>query len=573
MGAFLSFVFFTALVGVITYYRTRTEDLRTGKGYFLAGNSLNGWVIAGSLLLTNLSAANFTGMTAMVYGGNLAPIAWTVTVIPPLVFFAGVILPTFLRRGFATIPEFLEMRYGSSTRRIVTAFFLSAYVIGGMPVALYGGAIAFIHLFDLPAQLGLGETASVWLVVCALGTIGGIYALFGGLKGVAESDTLNGAGLLIGGVLVFVFAVAAVGQGSFAAGARTVFTTETWKLDAIGDKHDLVPFAVLFTGMLLHNLFYWCTNQFIVQRCFGARSLRQGQQGLLIAAFFKLLNVFYIALPGVIAFHLYGPGQFANNDWVYPTLVRDVMPAVFVGFFAAVIFGTVFSTYNSILNSVVTLYAIDLYRPLWGRNISDEALIRHGKRVGMCLVLATMLIAPLIMMFPDGIFQYMVKTEILFGSPIFLILLVGYFSRSVSTRAANITLVSYLVTVGFFQYVFDSGLHFLHVLAVLFLLHGAMLFGLSRLLPNRRMAAPPPEVGGVDLRPWKYFPHVSVLAVAMMLLTYVVFSSWGLVNEVRPKQIDWGFVVGGLAFTAAIFGVSLIIHSRRTRFRPGPDER
>ena len=276
MSLLLSFMFFTSLVGVVTYWRTRKENLNSGKGYFLAGNSLSGWVIAGSLLLTNLSAANFTGMTAQVYGGNLAPIAWTVTVIPSLIFLAGVMLPTFLRRGFTTIPEFLENRYGPSTRKIVTGLFLFCYLVGGMPVALYGGALAIIHMFDVPVLLGLDEGTCVWIIVWALGLIGAVYALFGGLKGVAVSDTLNGIGLLIGGVLVFIFGLAAVGGGHFGAGAKTVFTTETWKLDAVGSQQDFVPFAVLFTGMVLHNLFFWCTNQFIVQRAFGARSLKEG---------------------------------------------------------------------------------------------------------------------------------------------------------------------------------------------------------------------------------------------------------------------------------------------------------
>ncbi len=565
MGTVLSFVFFTALVGAITYLHTHKEDLGSHRGYFLAGSTLNGWVIAGSLLLTNLSAANFTGMTALVYASNLAPIAWTVTVIPPLVFFAGVMLPTFLRNGFTTIPEFLEYRYGTGTRRLVTALFLFAYVFGGMPVALYGGAIAFIHLFDVQGLLGLGEEGSVWVVVWSLGIIGGIYALFGGLRGVAISDTINGVGLLVGGVLVLFFGIRAVGGGAFAEGMHTVFTTETWKLDAIGDHDDIVPFSVLFTGMLLHNLFFWCTNQFIVQRCFGARSLREGQKGVLIAGFFKLLNVFYIAIPGVIAFHLYGPGHFANNDWVYPTLVRDVMPGVFAGFFAAVIFGTVLSTYNSILNSTVTIFAVDFYKPLRGASLSDASIIRHSKFVGSGLVLLTMLIAPLIMRFQEGIFQYMVKTEILFGSPIFLILLVGYFSTRVSAAAANITLVSYLTTLGVLQHLVDTGLHFLHILALLFIVHCGLLFALSRILPRHRAGTrlPPVADTGMDLRPWKYFSHLSALAVTAMLLTYVAFSTWGLVDEARPKQLDPEFIAGGLVLAAGILGVPAWIRLRR----------
>lgn len=573
MGTLASFLFFTLLVGIITYLRTHREDLASKKGYFLGGNSLNGWVIAGSLLLTNLSAANFTGMTAQVYGGNLAPIAWTVTVIPPLVFFAGVFLPTFLRRGYTTIPEFLENRFGPSTRRIVTALFLFAYIFGGMPVALYGGAIAIIHLFGIPALLGLDETTCVWLVVWALGIIGGLYALFGGLRGVAISDTLNGTGLLIGGALVFVFGISAIGAGDFLSGAHQVFTTGTEKLDAIGSSTDLVPFAVLFTGMLLHNLFFWCTNQFIVQRCFGARSLREGQKGVLIAGFFKILNVFYIAIPGVIAFHLYGAGHFENNDWVYPTLARDVMPGAFVGFFAAVIFGTVLSTYNSVLNSSVTIFALDVYKPVWGRHLDDDVIIRRAKWVGSFLVLLTMLIAPLIMRFQEGIFQYMVKTEILFGSPIFLVLLVGFFSKKVSTRAANVTLVSYLLTLALFQHVLDVPLHFLHILAILFVLHAGLFFSLSRLWPNRR---PIPATRGetdIDLTPWRWFPHVSVGITVMMVATYVAFSSLGFVENAAEKNTDYGFIAGGLVMAAAIFGIPWHIHRRNRRARAGGHRR
>ncbi len=570
MSLFLSFLFFTALVGGITYWRTRNENLSSGKGYFLAGRSLNGWVIAGSLLLTNLSAANFTGVTAQVYATNMAPIAWSVTVIPALIFLAGVMLPTFLRRGFTTIPEFLENRYGASTRRIVTGLFLFCYLVGGMPVALYGGAIAIIHMFNVPVLLGLDESICVWIIVWALGLIGGVYALFGGLKGVAVSDTLNGIGLLIGGVLVFFFGLAAVGSGSFGVGARQVFTTETWKLDAVGSQADLVPFAVLFTGMVLHNLFFWCTNQFIVQRTFGARSLKEGQKGVLIAGFFKILNLFYIAFPGVIAFHLYGSGHFGNNDWVYPTLVRDVLPEVLVGFFAAVIFGSVLSTYNSVLNSSVTLFAVDLYQPLRGKEMSEETVIRFSKRVGAVLVFLTMFFAPLLMTLQGGIFQYMVKTEILFGSPIFLILLIGYFSKKVSAKVANLTLVSFLVSLTLFQHVLVIDLHFLHILAILFVLHAGLCFLLAKVWPSQREIVLPTEPTGVDLRPWKYFVPVSGLAMLTMIGAYVVFSPWGLVQTATDKGIDMGWLIAGLVMSAVIFGIPIRLYLRSKSRVDGP---
>lgn len=562
MGTFLSFLFFTSFVAVVTYLRTRKENLNSSQGYFLGGNSLSGWVIAGSLLLTNLSAANITGMTAQVYGSNLAPIAWTVAVIPPLLLFAGVLLPTFLRRGFATIPEFLEQRYGSSTRRLVTALFLFCYVFGGMPVALYGGAIAIMHLFNVPVLLGVDEATCVWILVGLLGLIGGTYALFGGLKGVAVSDTLNGIGLLTGGLLVFIFGVRFVGDGNFFSGAKTIFTTETHKLDAIGGKNDLVPFAVIFTGMVMHNAFYWCTNQFIVQRCFGARSLAEGQKGVIIAGYFKILNVFYIAIPGVIAYHIYGGGAFDNNDFVYPTLVRDIMPGVFVGFFAAVIFGAVLSTYNSVLNSSITLFAIDIYKPLWGSHLSDDVIIKRSKIAGCLLVILTMFIAPLIMQFKGGLFLYMVKAEVLFGAPIFLTLLVGYFSKTVSTKAANITLVSYLVMLSICQFWPPFGLHFLHTLGALFVIHVGMLFGLSRVYLLDRSIEPTTPDSDIDMTPWRHFKLVGGLSLVLMVVTYIIFSPWGLVKNAVDKNIDWGFLSAGLVVAILMYLIPYRIYKR-----------
>lgn len=532
MGTLLSFLFFTVLVGVITYQRTRKENLHSSKGYFLGGKSLNGWVIAGSMLLTNLSAANFTGMTALVYGGNLAPIAWTVTVVVPLIFFGGVLLPIFLRGEFSTVPEFLEYRYGASTQRFVAFLFLLSYILSGMPVALYGGAIAFIQLFHVAALTGLGQTANIWLIVVTLGIIGGIYALVGGLKGVAISDTLNGIGLLFGGVLVFIFGVRAVGHGGFFTGLHTIATTHTDKLNAIGGAGDAVPFSVLFTGMLLHNLYYWCTNQFIIQRTLGARSLKEGQKGVLITAFLKVLNLFYIAAPGVIAFHFYGPKHFANNDWAYAALIQDTMPTVFVGFFAAVIFGTVLSHFIGVLNSAVTVFAIDLYKPIWGRDQPDAVVIARAKRIGIFIGLVAVVIAPFIMQFREGLFQYMVKVEIIFGAPICLILLVGFFFRGVSTRAANITMVIYLLTLGLPLFGFiDLKLHYLHVLGILFVIHVGIALTLGHFLPEKAQRAVRPPVTDIDTRPWKHFAWVSALAVAAMIATYVVFSPLGLAGK------------------------------------------
>lgn len=546
MGTFLSFLFFTGLVGLITYLRTRRDNLHSSKGYFLAGNSLNGWVIAGSLMLTNLSAANFTGMTGNVYKGNLSPIAWTATVIPVLIYFCAYLLPTFLKGGFTTIPEFLENRFSASTRRIVAIMFLFSYILSGMPVALYGGSIAINQLFGVPEAFGITPEVSIWIVVWGLGIIGSIYALFGGLKGVAVSDTLNGIGLLIGGALVFIIGVYQVGDQNFIAGAKTILTKNTEILDAIGDVTDGIPFSVLFTGMLLHNLFFWSTNQFIIQRTLGARSLKEGQKGVMIASFFKILNIFYIAMPGVIALHLYGPDHFENPDWVYPTLIGDIMPTFMVGFFAAVIFGTVLSTFNSVLNSSVTIFALDIYKPLFGKGLDDDTIIQRSKKIGVAMAVITMTIAPFIMYFPEGIFTFMVKVDSLFGAPILMVLLLGYFSRKTPPFAANICLGIFLAVYGAFMFVIPVDMHYLHYMAILFVVFISLALLIGRIRPETKPDFRDAGAEGVDVTPWKHFKTVSIVATLVMIGAYILLSPIGLVEAERDKTIEYGYIVMGI---------------------------
>jgi SSS family solute:Na+ symporter len=549
MSTILTFLFFTGLVGFITYLRTHNDNLQ---------NSLNGWVIAGSLMLTNLSAANFTGMTGNVYAGNLSPIAWTVTVIPVLIYFSAVLLPTFLRGGFATIPEFLENRFGKSTRRLIAVMFLLSYILSAMPVSLYGGSIALNLLFDVSGQSGLSHVTVVWILVWSMGTIGSLYALFGGLRGVAISDTLNGIGLLLGGAMVFIIGIYKVGQNSLTEGFQIILTKNTQILDAVGDVADGIPFSVLFTGMLIHNLFFWSTNQFIVQRTLGARSLKEGQKGVMIAAFFKIINVCYIAMPGVIAYHLYGPDNFENKDWVYPTLIRDIMPNMFVGFFAAVLFGAVLSTFNSVLNSSVTIFALDVYKPIFGKDLTDNQVIQRSKRFGVAMAVTTMFIAPFIMYFPDGIFNFMTRVDSLFGAPIMMAMLLGYFSKTVSTKVVNLCIILFLAVYSTLMLVIKPDLHYLHYLAIFFVSFIALALIIGKFSNHKKEPIQFKDLEGVDTTPWKHFKLVAVLAMSAMVGVYFFLSPWGIVESDRIKTIETGKILAGLVMAFVLFGLPLM---------------
>ena len=348
----LSCMFFMGLVAWISYRKTK-GDVDTRDGYFLAGRGLSAVFIAGSLLLTNLSAEQLIGLNGSAYGYNLSSMAWEVTAAFATICMAFIFLPRYLAGAFSTLPEFLNDRFDGDVRRLTVILFMLGYGLVTIPSVLYAGSIAVLQLFDVPALFDISYSTALAGTIVAIGSIGALYAVFGGLKAVAVSDTLNGVGLLIIGIAVPVLGLSLLGEGSVGQGLHIITNTNTEKLNAIGSPSDPTPFATLFTGMIFANLFYWCTNQYVIQRTLGAKNLAEGQKGVLFSGFFKVLVPFMMMLPGVIAFHLYGAvgseSGLGSIDLAYPQLIRDVLPVYAMGFFLAVLLGAVFSSFNSLL--------------------------------------------------------------------------------------------------------------------------------------------------------------------------------------------------------------------------------
>ena len=192
-----SFLFFTALVAFITWLMTRKEDVKSKEGYFLAGRSLTYPFIAGSLLLTNLSTEQMVGLNGSAFKYGLCVMAWEVVAVLALVAMAMFFLPRFLKSGIATLPEYLHIRFDRTTAIITNIIFLIAYMLILLPIILYTGATGLSGIMDVPSLTGLSsESANLWLMVWFVGVVGMVYALFGGLRSVAVSDTLNGVGLI-----------------------------------------------------------------------------------------------------------------------------------------------------------------------------------------------------------------------------------------------------------------------------------------------------------------------------------------------------------------------------------------
>ena len=307
MLTIVSFVFFTALVGVLTWFLTRHDNHESSAGYFLAGRTLTGGYIAGSLLLTNLSTEQLVGLNGSAYRDGICVMAWEVIAAASLVILALFYLPRYLKSGIATVPQFLEKRFDHRTRDITTLIFLVAYAGILLPIILYTGARGVSDMLHLGELLGIkNEFVLISCVVWLIGVIGSIYAIWGGLRSVAVSDTINGFGLLVGGLMIAYYGLTAVNPDGPVAGLETLRAAAPEKFNSIGAPGQSVPFFTLFTGVLLLNLFYWTTNQQIIQRTFGAKNLAEGQKGVLLAGVFKVLAPLILVLPGLVAFYQYG---------------------------------------------------------------------------------------------------------------------------------------------------------------------------------------------------------------------------------------------------------------------------
>ena len=253
----LTFLGFTLIVAIISYLATRKTNETSSDGYFLGGRSLTAGVIAGSLLLTNLSTEQIVGLNGSAYESGLSVMVWETLAAIAMVVTAMFLLPRYLKGGLTTVPQFLAKRFDVATKTWTSVLFLTGYVIVLLPVILYSGALAISGMFNIPELLNVSHTQSIWICVWGIGIIGSIYAVFGGLKAVAVSDSINAIGLLIGGVLIPVFGLMMIGDGSVLDGLSILTTENPEKFKSMGSQTDPVPFYTIFTGMMLVQLFYW----------------------------------------------------------------------------------------------------------------------------------------------------------------------------------------------------------------------------------------------------------------------------------------------------------------------------
>ena len=532
----VTFILATGSVALFTYrivIGMKKSDNVTEE-YFTGGRALAWPMVAGSLLLTNLSTEQLVGLNGSVFGDKaLVGLAWEALAAFAMIATALVFLPRYLASGFTTTPAFLEKRFDKMTRSMVSGLFLFGYVTVLLPVVLYTGSLALIGMFDL--------NLSLWFVVSTIGVLGSAYAIFGGLKSVAVSDTLNGIGLLVGGLTIPILGLYALGDGSLFEGLNILGTNNPEYLAVLTNTNAdgnvvSVPWPTLFTGMMFIQVFYWSTNQVIVQRAMAAKSLAEGQKGVLFASAMKLVGPLLLCLPGIIALHMTDL-NIDKQDQVYGAVVRHVLPDWSLGLFAAVLMGSILSSFNSALNSASTLFSLQFYKGYINKEASGEQIVAVGKKFGILLAIASIFIAPMLDQM-QSIFEYLQKVNGLYSVPIIGIFLLGITTKHVPAIAAKVGMIVGMLFYAFFSFVnikdvptfFADGageLHWLHGYFISFIVAIALMLLIGKIKPkseeeiaisDERVPAP------VDMTPWTNAKNVSIAIMATTLGIYILLT-------------------------------------------------
>ncbi len=425
--------------------RDKKGHQKNAEDYFLASKSLPWWAIGASLIAANISAEQFIGMSGSGFASGLAIASYEWMAAITLIIVGKYFLPIFIEKGLYTIPEFVEQRYSTNLKTILAVFWIGLYVFVNLASVLYLGSLALETIMGIPMMYG----------VLGLALFAAAYSLYGGLSAVAWTDVIQVVFLILGGLVTTYLALNTVsgGEGVF-AGLKTVYEAAPDRFVMILDESNpeyknLPGIAVLVGGMWVANLYYWGFNQYIIQRTLAAKSLKEAQKGILLAAFLKLVIPLIIVIPGIAAYVMINDPEIMARlgdaglqnlpsldqaDKAYPWLLQ-FLPTGMKGVAFAALAAAIVSSLASMLNSTSTIFTMDIYRQYINKNASDKSTVNMGRiSAGVALIIACVM-APLLGGI-DQAFQFIQEYTGIVSPGILAVFLLGLFWKKTTNKAA-----------------------------------------------------------------------------------------------------------------------------------------
>ena len=493
----------------------------TAEDYFLAGRSMTWPLIGFSLFASNISSTTLVGLAGDAYSTGISVFnyEWMAAIV--LVFFSIFVLPFYLRSKIFTIPEFLEKRYDGKIRTYFSALTLFLNIVVDTAGSLYaGGLLMKLVLPSIP----------MWQTIAVMAFVAGIYTIAGGLAAVIYTDMIQAILLLIGSLIITIVAFVKIGSWS-----AVTQVTPPEMLSLVRPLDDPgVPWLGLLTGVPLLGFYFWCTNQFMVQRVLSAKDENHGRWGALFAGFLKMLPLFIMVLPGTMARVLYP--DLPKADLVFPTLMFDMLPVGVLGIVLAGFAAALMSQIDSTLNSASTLVTMDFVhkrRP----DLDSEKLMWVGRAATALFMILAAVWAPYIENF-GSLYKYLQKVLSYAVPPIVAIFIVGLFWKRANSQGANASIVvGFIAGVAFFicnEILSVVNVHFLYVAMILFVITIPVIVIVSLLTP-----APATEktegliwtkmfyrAESRTLQSLPWYQNYRVQSMILLTVAFVIFAFW-----------------------------------------------
>jgi len=425
--------YFMILTGVALFVMRRKN--KDSEDYFLAGRNVGWFVVGASIFASNIGSEHVVGLAGAGAGGKIPMLiyelhAWIVVVL------GWVFLPFYMRSGIFTTPEFLEKRFNPQTRWILSIFSLAAYVLTKVSVTVYAGGIVISSLLHI--DFWFGALISVILT--------GAYTIVGGMRAVVYTEAIQTVVLLLGAGALTAVGLNAVGGWSGLQASLEPGYLNMWRPASDPD----FPWPSLVVTSTIVGIWYWCTDQYIVQRVLAARNITQGRRGAIFGGLLKLTPVFLFLIPGVVALALKNRGEldWETSDQAFAALLMQKMPVGLKGLVAAGLLAALMSSLASVFNSCSTLFTVDVYKKLYP-DTPEERLIRVGRIATTIVVLLGILWVPIMQNISGVLYEYLQSVQAYIAPPIAAVFILGIFSKRINAKGAMATLIAGLIVAAF----------------------------------------------------------------------------------------------------------------------------
>jgi transporter, SSS family len=418
-------IYFLVLLGIAVWVIRKKKE--STEDYFLAGRNVGWFVVGASIFASNIGSEHVVGLAGAGAGNRLPMLiyeiqAWIVLIL------GWVFLPFYARAGVFTMPEFLEKRFDARSRWILSVFSIVAYVLTKISVTIYAGGVV------VSALLGI----DFWTGAIATVVLTGVYTVLGGMRAVVYTETLQAIILVVGAAALTLIGLDHVGGWQSMKETVTPEYLNMWRAASDPD----FPWPPLLIASTITGIWYWCTDQYIVQRALTAKNIKEGRRGTIFGALLKLMPVFLFLIPGVIALTLKMRGElnWDSPDQAFPVLMSNLLPSGLRGLVAAGLLAALMSSLASVFNSCSTLFTVDIYKKL-RPNTPEKKLVRTGQIATVITVIIGIIWIPIMANISGVLYEYLQSVQSYIAPPITAVFLLGIFHKRINAQGAYVTLI------------------------------------------------------------------------------------------------------------------------------------